>query len=124
MAEILRYEPEQEPPDEDIENFVFGARGRLRILPFQTSRYVLRETRQTLSWIKAYIACEIDDLKSEFVCKDKSFYIALIENILTGDRSVSFRLTTDGVAGCTEWRVSIRRVSFEGSDEYFLCAEY
>jgi hypothetical protein len=119
----MRYDPEQEPPPEDIDHFVAGALARGRLLPLQASRYVLRETYQTLSWLKAYIHCEADDLRRNFVRADKSFYIALLEHADTGDRSVSFRLTTAGLKGHTEWRVSIRSIWVEGKDGYFLCAE-
>ena len=122
-VELLVYGPEQEPPQEDLEDFVVGAKVRQSLLPFQTARYVLRETRQTLSWIKSYIQCEVEDLRLNFVREDKSFHLALLEHTRTGDRSISFRLTTMGLGGYTEWRVSMRRVSFEGDDEYFLCKE-
>ena len=105
-------------------HFVAGAKPFVRLLPLQTSRYVLRETRQTLAWLKSYIQCEVEDLRTTFVSHDKSFYIALLEHVDTGDRSVSFRLTTEGLDGHTEWRVSIRRARFEGNAEHFLCAEY
>jgi hypothetical protein len=66
----------------------------------------------------------VDDLRTSFVCEDKSFYIAFMEYPATGDRSVSFRLTTAGLGGHTEWSVRLRRVRIDDSDEYFLCAEY
>lgn len=123
-TELLTYSPEQEPPPEDIEHFVRASKVRLPLLPFQTSRYVLRETRQTLSWLTSYIRCEVEDLRVNFVREDKSFYIVLLEQAETGDRSVSFRLTTAGLEGYTEWRVSFRRVRFDACEEHFLCAEY
>jgi hypothetical protein len=122
-VELLRYAEEQEPPVEDIEHFVAGAIVRMPVFPLQTSRYVLRDTYQTLSWLKSYIHCEVESLKADFVRKDKSFYIALVENPETGDRSVAFRLTTVGLAGYTEWLVTLRRVRFEDDPEYFLCDE-
>ena len=123
VVELITYAPEQEPPDEDIEHFIHGAKTGARLLPLQTRRYVLRETGQTLSWLRSYIRCEVQDLTANFVRDGKSFYIALLEHPETGDRSVSFRLTTAGLGGHTEWRVSLRRVRFEGDDEHFLCAE-
>jgi hypothetical protein len=123
VSELIRYAAETEPPIEDINAFVVSAKLGRRLLPLQTSRYVLRETRQTLSWLKAYIRCEVEDLHASFVRTDKSFYIALLEHHRTADRSVAFRLTTADLEGYTEWRVSLRRVSFEGDTEYFLCAE-
>ena len=122
--ELLSYSPEQEPPPEDIEHFVTSTAVGHRLLPLQTSRYVLRETRQTLSWLKSYINCEVDDLRANFVREQKSFYIVLLEHADTGDRSVGFRLTTAGLPGHTELSVSLRRVRFEGDEEHFLCAEY
>lgn len=124
VVELLRYDPEQVPPVEDIENFVKGTKLVTRLLPFQAKLYVLRETYWTSAWLKAYIACHVEDLSATFVREDKSFYIALLEAPLTGDRSVAFRLTTAGLAGHTEWKVSFRRVRYEGTDDFFLCAEY
>jgi len=123
-SELLRYCPEQDPPPEDVDQFVRSARAQQRLLPLQTSRYVLRETRQSLAWLTSYIACEMEDLRANFISDEKSFYIVLLEHSATGDRSVAFRLTTAGVGGYTQWRVSLRRVRFEGDEEYFLCAEY
>jgi len=94
-----------------------------RLLPLQTSRFVLRETYQTLAWLKSYIDCEVKALIASFVCEKKSFHIVFVEHAETSDRSVSFRLTTAGLAGHTEWSVTIRRVRFENDAEYFLCAE-
>jgi hypothetical protein len=122
-VEVLTYAPEQAPPLEDIDDFVCGARIGPRLLPLQTARFVLRETYQTRSWLRAYVHCEVDDLRAKFVQPDKSFYIALLEHTETGDRSVSFRLTTAGLDGHTEWRVTFRRVHFEANSESFLCAE-
>lgn len=123
-VELLRYAPEQEPSVEDIERFVVGAAVHMRILPLQTSRFVLRETYQTLSWLKSYIHCELEALKVHFVRDEKSFYVAFLEHPVSGDRSVSLRLTTAGIGGHTEWLVTLRRVRFESSTEHFLCAEY
>lgn len=123
-VELLRYAPEQEPCTDDIEHFIVGAKVRARLLPLQTSRYVLRETRQTLSWLKSYVRSEVEDMRLSFVREDKSFYIALLEHVDTGDRSMSVRLTTAGLDGHTEWHVSVRRVHFDQSDEHFLCAKY
>jgi len=123
VSELIRYAAEKEPPTEDINAFVASTKLGPRLLPLQASRYVLRETRQTLSWLKAYIGCEVEDLQANFVRAEKSFYIALLEHQHTGDRSVSFCLTTSELEGYTEWRVSLRRVCFEGDPEYFLCAE-
>jgi hypothetical protein len=75
-VELLRYAEEQEPPVEDIERFIAGAIVRMPVFPLQTSRYVLRETYQALSWLKSYIHCEVESLKTDFVRRDKSFYIA------------------------------------------------
>jgi hypothetical protein len=122
--ELLVYSPGQEPPPEDIDHFVRATEARLPLLPFQTSRYVLRETRQTVSWLTSYISCEIEDLRANFVREEKSFYLVFQEHVRTGDRSVSFRLTTAGVEGYTEWRVTFRRVTFAADEEHFLCAEY
>lgn len=122
-AEILRYDPEQIPPDEDLDGFI-ATKLVHKLLPFQTSRYVLRETHWTMAWLRAYVGCHIRDLNNTFVREDMSFYIAFLEHPLTLDRSVAFRLTTVGLGGHTEWMISFRRVRFEDSDEYFLCAEY
>jgi hypothetical protein len=122
--DILRYAPEQEPPSEDIESFIDGAPATIRLMPLQSSRYVLRKTRQATSWLNSYIRCEIEDLRRNFVREGKSFYIAFQEHTQSGDRSVAFRLTTEGRDGHTEWSVAIRRVRFDGNQEHFLCAEY
>jgi len=123
-VEILRYDPEQVPPAEDIDSFIAASKLVQKLLPFQSERYVLRETYWASAWLKAFIACHVEDLSTTFVREDKSFYIALLEAPLTGDRSVAFRLTTAGLAGHTQWTVSFRRVHFDGTDEFFLCAEY
>lgn len=122
-VELIAYAPEQEPPSEDIEHFIHGAKTGPGLLPLQTRQYVLRETRQTLSWLSSYIRCEFEDLAANFVREDKSFSIALLEHPDTSDRSVSFRLSTAGLGGHTEWQVSLRRVRFRGDNEHFLCAE-
>lgn len=122
-VEILRYDPEQVPPAEDIESFVAASKLVKKLLPFQTKHYVLREAYWASAWLKAYIACHVEDLNATFVREGKSFYIALLEAPLTGDRSVAFRLTTAGLAGHTEWTVSLRRVRYDSADEFFLCAE-
>ena len=56
--------------------------------------------------------------------EDKSFHVVFLQHTQTGDRSVAFRLTTEGVGGYTEWRITLRRVRFEDDPEHFLCAEY
>lgn len=122
-VEVLTYAPEQAPPPHDINDFVCGSRIGPRLLPLQTARFVLRETYQTRSWLRAYVDCEVGELRAKFVGPDKSFYIALLEHTETGDRSISFRLTTAGLDGHTEWRVTFRRVPFDGNPEFFLCAE-
>ena len=121
---MIAYQAGQEPPPDDIEKFVIGARLSRRLLPLQTSRYVLRETRQTLSWLKAYIRCETEDLRTNFLKPNQSFHLVLLEHSGTGDRSVSFRLTNADLEGYTEWLVSFRRVRFQGDADHFLCAEY
>jgi hypothetical protein len=68
--------------------------------------------------LKAYLQCEVEDLRADFVGPDKSFYIVFLEHNGTGDRSVSFRLTTAGLAGHTEWLVTFRRVRFDGDAEF------
>lgn len=124
VVEILRYDPEQSPPAEDIDNFLGASKSALKLFPFQTSRYVLREKYWASAWLKAYVACHVADLKATFVRRDKSFYVAFLEAPLTGDRCIAFRLTTAGIGGHTEWTVSFRRVHFDGTDDHFLCAEY
>lgn len=123
-VELLSFSPEQEPPIEDIENFVRSAKVQLPLLPLQTYRYVLRETRHTLSWLTNYVRCEVEDLRANFVRDDKSFHLVFLEHVETGDRSVSFRLTTAGLGGHTEWRITFRRVIFDADEQHFLCAEY
>ena len=120
---MLAYPPEQAPPLEDIDNFVGGARIGPRILPLQTARFVLRESYQTRSWLRAYVHSEVEDLRAKFIRSDRSFYIALLEHTETGDSSIAFRLVTAGVGGHTEWLVTFRRVRFDGDSEHFLCAE-
>ena len=122
-TEIRRYDPEQSPPTEDIDAFVAAAKlvGKLR--PFQCMRYVLRDVRWTSAWLKAYVAWHVEDLNATFIKDGKSFYIALLESPTTGDRSVAFRLTTAGLGGHTQWKISLRRVNCDGTNEFFLCAE-
>jgi len=122
--EVLRYDPQQVPPDEDLDGFIATAKFAHKLLPFQTSRYVLRSTDWAMAWLRAYVGCHIRDLAESFVREDKSFHIVFLEHPVTLDRSVAFRLTTVGVTGHTEWMISFRRVRFEDSDEFFLCAEY
>jgi hypothetical protein len=74
--------------------------------------------------MKSYIRCEVDELRAGFACEEKSFYLVFLEHAQTGDRSVSFRLTTAGLDGHTEWLITIRRVRFNDRPEHFLCAEY
>lgn len=123
-VEILRYDAEQAPPSEDIDSFVTASKLAKKLLPYQTKRYVLRETHWASAWLKAYIDCHVADLRATFVSEAKSFYVALLEAPTTGDRSVAFRLPTAGRSGHTEWTASLRRVRYDGTDEFFLCAEY
>ncbi len=123
-VEILRYDAEQAPPSEDIDSFVTASNLAKKLLPYQTKRYVLREAHWASAWLKAYIDCHVADLRATFVSEGKSFYIALLEAPTTGDRSVAFRLTTADLSGHTEWKASIRRVHYDSTDEFFLCAEY
>ncbi len=122
-VEILRYDAEQTPPAEDVDSFVAASKLAKNLLPFQAKRYVLRETHWASAWLKAYIDCHVADLSATFVREGKSFYIVFLEAPLTGDRSVAFRLTTAGISGHTEWTVSLRRVRYDNTDEFFLCAE-
>ena len=122
--ELNAFEPEQSPASKDVEHFLKLARVQIPLMPLQSSRYVLREERQTLSWLNSYISYQIEDLKCNFAGEDKSFYLAFLEHPQTGDRSVAFRLTTRGLGGHTEWRISVRRVIFGNDEAFFLCAEY
>jgi len=123
-VELARYGPGQEPPAEDIEQFLAGAKIGPPPLPFQTWRYELRDKHQTLDWLVSYVRCEVEYLRTNFVRIDRSFYIALVEHQETGDRSVAFRLSNSGLGWPPEWKVSLRRVRLDDDDERFLCAEY
>jgi hypothetical protein len=122
-TELLRYDPEQIPSNDDIERFLKTPRVAPELLPFQSKRYVLRRARWASAWLRTYINCHSESLKATYVGADTSFYIALLENDRTGDRSIAFRLTASELPGYTQWTVSFRRVRIDGTDDHFLCAE-
>ena len=123
-VELFRYGPGEEPPPEDIEQFLAAAKIGPAPLPFQTWRYELRDKHQTLDWLVSYIRCEVEYLRRNFVRVDRTFHVALVEHPETGDRSVMFRLSNSGLGWPPEWKVSLRRTCLDGDDDRFLCAEY
>lgn len=121
---IISYPPEEAPTKEELAGFVRSAPIATDLFGFRKSRYVVRTPAHTVAWLQSYVTCEVSDLKANFCKADKSFHIALLEYPRTLDRSLAFRLTTRGLGGWTEYRLTFRHVSEpDGPETDFICEE-
>lgn len=121
-VEIARFSNEQAPSDHDIRAFLIRSRQGPSPYRFRMGHYVWRESEYAVAWLTTYIRHHVADLRDTFVRPDKSFYIAFLEYADPPDRAVSFRLTTAGLDGHTEWRAIVRKSTLDG-DDGFWCGE-
>jgi hypothetical protein len=101
---------------------VLGAPIGTDLFGFRKTPYIIRTPAQAVAWLQSYVRCEVDDLKTDFCNPDKSFHIALLEYPRTGDRSLAFRLTTNGLGGWAQYVLTFRRVPGEYGTDY-ICQE-
>lgn len=117
-ADLIFYEENNLPNYQDILNF-------LRDVEPSTTKwklpinYVVREFNHLEGWIEAFLRVEKQDLNRRFGKIDKKYEACVLGDRFLSEIDIVVRLKTVGLAGYTEYRVSIIKLA----DDEFLCVE-
>lgn len=97
--------------------------GEMQTKPFLFRRVprfvVLRDEDHTEAWLAWYARFQLQLFQRDLGLPDKRIAIAINRSQDWSTISVAFRLSTAGVAGYTQYRIFVRRIS----DELFACRE-
>jgi hypothetical protein len=81
--------------------------------------YVFRDYPHLAGWLDAFLNVEGRELLNFCASGDKTFWVTVFKSSCLGQIDVSFKLMTYGLAGDTEYRISIVKVE----DGEYVCIE-
>lgn len=121
IVEEHAYEINEIPHESALHAFVATSKigKRLFDIPILSVATTSRTLLHTKVWIAGFTIAEANDLKSDFLGTNRSFQIVFVDFPRTSDRAVSFRLSTAGLKGYTEYRICFRRIDCDT----FFCTE-
>jgi hypothetical protein len=85
----------------------------------ERTKVALKDFAEVVAWANSYLNREIKTLREEFASPTKRFKFLLLRSPDRCELNALFRLSTEGVRGWTQYRISWRRISAET----FACTE-